>query len=119
VQYCGRPFLCFVNSIATVPQPPASILVIDDDDSIRTIIRLCLERAGYNVTLATGRGPVLSSLTSSQFDLILTDVLMPDIDGTEVIAAAKLHQPKAVVLAMSGGGPHLTAQFCAKIAKAL
>jgi CheY-like chemotaxis protein len=108
-----------LNSFATVPQQPASILVIDDDDAIRTIVRLCLERAGYSVTLATGRGPVLASLTKGQFDMIITDVLMPDIDGTEVIAAAKLHQPNAVVLAMSGGGPHLTAQFCAKIAKAL
>lgn len=100
----------------TIAPPPASILLVDDDNAIQTLIQFCLERAGHHVVCATGRAPVLTLLSSGHFDLVITDVLMPDIDGTEVITAARIHQPDAAILAMSGGGSHLTADFCLKLA---
>ena len=96
-----------------------SILVVDDDSAIQTLVQFCLQRAGYHVVCVSGRGPVLAVMAGGHFDLVITDVLMPDLDGTEVIAAAKVHQPDAAVLAMSGGGPHLTAEFCLKLARSL
>ena len=58
-------------------------------------------------------------LRTRKFDLVITDILMPEIDGAEVIAATRVHQPGVAILAMSGGGPHMTADLCLKIAKTL
>lgn len=99
--------------------PSASILVIDDDDSIRAVVQLCLKNAGYSVQEACGRPDVLNLLRKGRFDLVITDVLMPEIDGAEVISATMVHQPGAAILAMSGGGPYLPAGLCLKIATAL
>jgi DNA-binding NtrC family response regulator len=97
----------------------ASILVVDDDDSVLTVVEACLRGAGYDVASASGRDSVLRMLAAKHFDLVITDVLMPEFDGTEVVTAAKTHQPAASIMAMSGGGPYLTAEFCLKMAKAL
>jgi DNA-binding NtrC family response regulator len=96
-----------------------SILVVDDDDSVRSVIHACLDGAGYQVVSAAGREPVMSLLSTRRFDLVITDVLMPEFDGTEVVAAAKKHQPHAAIIAMSGGGPALTGEFCLALANRL
>jgi DNA-binding NtrC family response regulator len=93
--------------------------VVDDDDAILTLVRYCLQREGYQVACASGRAPVLALLAGGHYDLVITDVLMPEIDGTEVLAVTRAHQPDAAVLAMSGGGPHLTAEYCLKLARSL
>ena len=80
-----------------------SILVVDDDVLLRRVIETGLRGQGHNVIGTAGREEVLALLQSKQFDLVITDVLMPDIEGTEVIKAVKTHQPDAMVLAMSGG----------------
>ena len=86
----------------------ASILVVDGDDSVLTLVHFCLKHAGYTVTSARGREPVLSLLASgSRFDLVITDLLMPEIDGVEVIAATKVYQPGAAILTMSTGAHDL------------
>src|SRR5687768_449403 len=98
---------------------PASILVVDDDESVLTVVEVCLRAAGYAVASASGRDSVLRMLATKHFDLVITDVLMPEFDGTEVVMAAKTHQPAVTIIAMSGGGPYFTAEFCLKMAKAL
>jgi DNA-binding NtrC family response regulator len=105
-----------LNSDTAAARQPPSILVVDDDESIRTVVETCLKHAGYNVMTATGRAPVLCALAAREFDLVITDVLMPEIDGAEVITASRMRQPGAAILAMSGGGSYLTAEFCLKMA---
>jgi DNA-binding NtrC family response regulator len=106
-----------LNSLSVDKRTRAAILVVDDDDSVLTLVHLCLKHAGYNVAAARGRERFLSSLTSSRhFDLVITDLLMPEISGTEVIEATKIHQPNAAILAMSGGAPHLVGAMILKIA---
>jgi DNA-binding NtrC family response regulator len=104
--------------IAQMPLPTTgrSILVVDDDIPLRKTIETGLRGAGHNVIGTSGREEVLALLQSKQFDLVITDVLMPDIEGTEVIKAVKTHQPDASVLAMSGGSSHITPQLCLAIA---
>lgn len=82
----------------------ALILVIDDEPSLRLIIRRILERAGHSVLDASdGRDGV--ALTQAQdFDVIITDLLMPDMDGIETIREIRVHRPSTPILAMSGGG---------------
>src|SRR4051812_44786123 len=95
--------------------PAPTILVVDDDAALRKGIEICLRKAGYTVIGTAGRDEVLALLQSKQFDLVVTDVLMPDIEGTEVIKAVKTYQPDAAILAMSGGGTRMTPELCLAI----
>jgi DNA-binding NtrC family response regulator len=93
--------------------PASSILVIDDDESIRGVVEICLRHAGHTVVSTTGRAQVLAWLNRQPFDLVVTDMRMPDLDGIEVISLVKAHQPGAAILAMSGGGSYMKSEFCA------
>src|ERR1041385_606618 len=101
------------------PPRPALILIIDDDDSIRTMIRSCLEHVGHRVYCANGRTRVLDALARHRFDLVITDIIMPELDGTEVIELVKQLQPAAAILAISAGGKHLSAKLCLTLAKGM
>jgi len=81
-----------------------SILLIDDDDLSRGAVHKMLERAGYVVySTGDGRG-ALDQYRSDPTDLVITDLIMPDIDGLEVIQALRRISPSVRVLAISGGG---------------
>ena len=68
---------------------PASILVIDDDESIRQLLQLHLSAAGYEVQVAADAISAGYMVLRSRPDLIITDVNMPHMDGFEFIAALK------------------------------
>lgn len=68
---------------------PASILVIDDDESIRQLLKLHLSAAGYSVEVAADAIAAGYMVLRSPPDLIITDVNMPHMDGFEFIAALK------------------------------
>ncbi len=70
----------------------ARILVVDDDDSMRELIRIHLSSAGYEVTTAADGIAAGYLVLKSPPDLILTDVNMPHMDGFEFIAALKSDQ---------------------------
>ena len=99
--------------------PSYSILVVDDDVPLRKTIDLALRSAGHRVIATAGRDEVVALLESKDFDLVITDVLMPDIEGTEVIKLVREHQPEAAILAMSGGGYRITSELCLAIAGAM
>lgn len=84
----------------------ARILLIDDEEGIRTFLRLALQCQGHDVTEAkTGRILLEGSDTSewsSFFDLIITDLIMPEGEGIETILAAKARMPSAKIIAISG-----------------
>jgi CheY-like chemotaxis protein len=65
-------------------QPRPVILVVDDEEEIRSVMRLTLTLAGYEVREAGDGERALESLEKHQPDLILLDVLMPGMDGFEV-----------------------------------
>lgn len=67
----------------------ASILVIDDDESIRELLRLHLSAAGYEVRLAPDAIEAGYSVLRSAPDLIIADITMPHMDGFEFVAALK------------------------------
>jgi CheY-like chemotaxis protein len=68
---------------------PASILIVDDDESIRELLRLHLASAGYDVSVAADAIAAGYMVLRSTPDLIITDVSMPHMDGFEFIAALK------------------------------
>ncbi|THJ24818.1 MAG: response regulator [Nitrospira sp. CG24E] len=81
-----------------------SILIIDDDDSLRDALHRTLHKEGYIVMEASEGGRGLKQLESSPADLILLDMFMPDKDGLETIGELRRAHPKIPIIAMSGGG---------------
>ncbi|MCH8206003.1 MAG: response regulator [Chloroflexi bacterium] len=81
---------------------PARILVVDDEKSMRDLLEQILVPEGYEVTTAEGGRAALTLLHKQRFDLILTDIVMPDIDGTEVLQGAKEIDPNVAVVVITG-----------------
>jgi DNA-binding response OmpR family regulator len=82
----------------------ARILIIEDDDEVRDFLESVLQRAGHEtMTAANGREGV-QVFRSAQFDLVITDIIMPEKDGIETIMDMKREQRELKVLAISGGG---------------
>lgn len=80
------------------------ILVIDDDDHVRSMIRYILERTGYEVVEAED-GEVGTRLYRTQpCDLIITDIFMPEKEGLETIRELVRDFPEVKIIAISGGG---------------
>ena len=76
---------------ASAPPAPAKvrILVVDDEPSMREMLRIVLRRDGYEVMIAENGRDAIEQLHRSQFDLLLSDIKMPDVTGVEVLRAAK------------------------------
>ena len=81
-----------------------SILIIDDDDSLRDSLRRTLHKEGYTIMEASEGGRGLKQLERSPVDVILLDMFMPDKDGLETIGVLRRTHPGIRIIAMSGGG---------------
>lgn len=74
------------------------ILLAEDDEAMRSYLARALARNGYDVSVAATGGEALSLLESGTFDLLLTDIVMPEIDGIELAQQAqKLVDPPKVM----------------------
>ena len=80
------------------------ILVIDDDPSMRKILRRLLEFDNFEVVEAENGKIGLELEANIPIDLVITDILMPEVDGLEVIIALKKKNPKLKLIAISGAG---------------
>ncbi len=80
------------------------ILVVEDDMIMRETLSDILRFEGYDVSAADGGNKALELISNNSFDLVITDVLMPDRDGFDVITEAKQKCPGIRVIAISGGG---------------
>lgn len=83
----------------------ARILVVDDEDSIRSLLTEVLSGAGYETFTAADGKEALSALEQHRIDLIMTDIIMPDMEGIEFINKVKRQKKLPVkIIAMSGSG---------------
>jgi CheY-like chemotaxis protein len=90
----------------------AHILLIDDDELLRDTVLHMLELDGHRVTeAASGERGLTLFAAGSRFDLVITDMLMPGIDGTRVIVELRKRHPSLPILAISGGRRVLSPQF--------
>ena len=87
------------------------ILVVDDDPDIRGVIREFLEPEGYDLRLAANGREAFRILGLEKVDLVLTDLVMPDREGIEMIQEIRRRFPTVKTVAMSGAvfGPYLRA----------
>ena len=65
---------------------PRSILVVDDNEDIRNLLSLVLQKEGYEVFLAPNGSEALEIIKNNRLDLILLDVMMPELSGLEVLS---------------------------------
>jgi len=66
-----------------------NILIVDDSESIREILKSLLDKEGYTITTANNGSEALKISSNNQFDLIMTDLHMPKMDGIEFIAKVR------------------------------
>lgn len=91
--------------------PPASILVIDDDAPLRGFLCEVLDQAGYRVLVA-GNGNEGSELYAAHHpDLVLTDIVMPEKEGMELIMELRRDHPTLPIIAMSGGNAGFSGSY--------
>ncbi|MEE9441337.1 MAG: sigma-54 dependent transcriptional regulator [candidate division Zixibacteria bacterium] len=87
----------------------SSILVIDDKDSMRKMVAQTLSEEGYNVSMAANGSEGLNLARDKQFDLVITDLKMPDVDGLEVLSNVKEINDETAVIVMTAYGTIETA----------
>ena len=96
---------------------PLSILVVDDEQEICVLIQQWLVAAGHSVVVASSGLGACAAMKERRFDLVVTDVLMPDGDGLDLIAELKVAQPNARIVAISGGGRYVEGEDYLKLAQ--
>lgn len=84
----------------------ARILLIDDQEEIRSMMSALLTEVGYEVESAGDGEEGMKLFRDNPFELIITDVVMPEKEGLEVIAEIRKEFPFTKVIAVSGGGAH-------------
>lgn len=82
----------------------ASILILDDEERQRAILSLILADAGYEVTASGIAKEALEIAKNNVFDLIFTDLRMPEMDGIEFLEAVRLYRPEQVIVVATAHG---------------
>ncbi|MGD0584192.1 MAG: response regulator [Oryzomonas sp.] len=85
----------------------ARILIIDDESQMVNVLTTFLEREGHVVVSACNGKEGLNILAGSCFDIVITDIIMPERDGFEVLMSIKKMPTRPKIIAMSGGSPYL------------
>ncbi|MCP4680420.1 MAG: response regulator [Deltaproteobacteria bacterium] len=95
----------------------ARILVVDDEPQVRQLLRGTLLKAGYEVDEAEDGDMAIERYRDNPADLVISDIVMPERDGTGLIIALQQEFPDLKIIAMSGGGV-LDPQYHLCLAKA-
>lgn len=97
----------------------ARILAVDDETELLGLAQEILEGAGHSVECVDNGRDALEKLKAETFDLLLTDIMMPDIDGIELIRTAQPNIAAGMkVLAISGGGDRFPGSYALSLAEA-
>ncbi len=96
-----------------------NVLVVDDVPEVPELVATWLERHGHSVARASTGAEGSRLIKAQPFDLIITDVLMPEVDGLDLIKQAKHQQPNARIMAISGGGKYMAATTCMELARSM
>jgi CheY-like chemotaxis protein len=78
-----------------------SILIVDDEAAVRHVLKRKLEQCGYDVCEAADGNEAIRALEAEPFDLVITDIIMPEKDGIETICFLRAKQPQVKVIAIS------------------
>lgn len=87
------------------------ILIIDDDEDVRSMLKMTLEMEGYNVLTANDGNMGTKLYRENPADLIVTDIIMPEKEGLETIRELHKDFPGVKIIAISGGGEYALSQY--------
>lgn len=87
----------------TGKQDKRSILIVEDDEQYCDYLKELLKSEGYEVYIARNVGEGRALFKFRRPDLILTDLVLPDAEGTDLIFAIRQKEPERPIIAMSGG----------------
>src|SRR5262252_6482240 len=79
-----------------------TILLIEDERQLRDNLQILLQSTGYQVTTAANGVEGIQQLREQAFDLVITDLVMPGMDGFKVMDYLRVHSPETVVVALTG-----------------
>ena len=88
---------------------PATILIADDDSAIRTVLTQALTRMGYEVRSTSAAAKLWNWIQDGEGDLVITDVVMPDENGLDLLPRIRRLRPELHVIVMSARNTLLTA----------
>lgn len=80
----------------------ARILIVDDEDYVRDLIRNALEPCGFEIATAASGEEALEELQRAEFDLVLSDVVMPGMEGLELLKQIRKRHPGVKVVILTG-----------------
>ncbi|MCD4702471.1 MAG: response regulator [Candidatus Aegiribacteria sp.] len=80
------------------------LLIVDDDPMIRNMLVTAFKKKNYDVLDAANGKTALSIFRSEDVDVVITDIIMPDMEGIETIRELRRIKPDAKIIACSGGG---------------
>src|SRR5271155_1764256 len=89
------------NIIGSGESSPTTVLVADDDQAIRLVLRHSLEAAGFEVEEAADSQGALEALRSGRFDVALVDIVMPGVGGLEVLSTVRTEEIRTVVIVIT------------------
>jgi len=87
------------------------ILIIDDEADVREMLKVGFEEAGFEVMVAFDGVSGLECYKQQTADLVITDILMPERDGLDLIQTLRVHDPSVKIIAISGKGKSGTLDF--------
>jgi len=83
-------------------EPKARVLVVEDDESMQDFLSTFLEQEGYQVEWAAHGGIAREMLQAQPYDVVITDIIMPEVDGVEVLDYVREKHPETGVIIMTG-----------------
>jgi CheY-like chemotaxis protein len=81
-----------------------NILIVDDEPDVRDAVKRVLDRAGYTVHTTDSAAEAMAELERTRTDVVITDIIMPKIDGVQLIESIRKLFPAVRIIAISGGG---------------
>ena len=99
------------------PKALRKALVVDDVMTVRESLAIALESAGFAVTGAANGREALEHLDADEFDVLVTDMWMPEMDGLRLLKEIRGRKPSMRIFGVTGGGPRLTIEAMTSLAE--
>lgn len=97
----------------------AEILLVDDDPQVLKVFSNYLEKAGHAITTAANGMEATQRMENRKFELVITDILMPERDGFELMFSMRKQPERPKIIAISGGSPSLSHDYVLGVAKTI
>jgi len=93
----------------------ARVMLIEDHEDVQIVLREFLEQAGHTVRLARLGRDAMDDIRALEYDLLITDVVLPLVSGWDLIEHARKLRGDLPIIAISGGAPSLSAEAALRL----